>query len=148
MSDAEATLDGEATADGSGISTDGAETAGEDGSISENAATAGENGSISDDAATAAGTGSASDETANKDNQKDSGDTTIILTGDVLFANAFKAAYDAGGIERVVSPELLEQLKAADILMVNNEFPFSDRGEPMADKQFTFRCSPSCKGIK
>lgn len=42
MSDAEATLDGEATADGSGISTDGAETAGEDGSISENAATAGE----------------------------------------------------------------------------------------------------------
>ena len=26
-------------------------------------------------------------ETANKDNQKDSGDTTIILTGDVLFAN-------------------------------------------------------------
>ena len=156
MSDAQTTLDGAATADGSGISTDGAETAGEDGSISENAATAGENGSISDDAATAgetanqsddtttaAGTGSASDETANKDNQKDSGDTTIILTGDVLFANAFKAAYDAGGIERVVSPELLEQLKAADILMVNNEFPFSDRGEPMADKQFTFRCSPS-----
>lgn len=97
MSDAEATLDGEATADGSGISTDGAETAGEDGSMSENAVTAGENGSISDDAATAgetanqsddtttaAGTGSASDETANKDNQKDSGDTTIILTGDVL----------------------------------------------------------------
>ena len=156
MSDAQATLDGAATADGSGISTDGTEMAGEDGSISENAATAGENGSISDDAATAgetanqsddtttaAGTGSASDETANKDNQKDSGDTTIILTGDVLFANAFKAAYDAGGIERVVSPELLEQLKAADILMVNNEFPFSDRGEPMADKQFTFRCSPS-----
>ena len=31
MSDAEATLDGETTADGSGISTDGAETAGEDG---------------------------------------------------------------------------------------------------------------------
>lgn len=26
--------------------------------------------------------------------------------------------------------------------MVNNEFPFSDRGTPMADKQFTFRCSP------
>ncbi len=50
MSDAEATLDGAATADGSGISTDGAETAGEDGSMSENAVTAGENGSISDDA--------------------------------------------------------------------------------------------------
>ena len=70
------------------------------------------------------------------------GSTTILFTGDVLFANAFKAGYDANGIEGVVAPELLEELRAADILMVNNEFPFSDRGTPMADKQFTFRCSP------
>lgn len=70
------------------------------------------------------------------------GSTTILFTGDVLFANAFKAGYDADGIEGVVAPELLEELRAADILMVNNEFPFSDRGTPMADKQFTFRCSP------
>ena len=26
--------------------------------------------------------------------------------------------------------------------MVNNEFPFSNRGEPMEDKQFTFCCDP------
>ena len=70
------------------------------------------------------------------------GSTTILFTGDVLFANAFKAGYDADGIKGVVAPELLEELRAADILMVNNEFPFSDRGTPMADKQFTFRCSP------
>ena len=70
------------------------------------------------------------------------GSTTILFTGDVLFANAFKAGYDANGIEGVVAPELLEELRAADILMANNEFPFSDRGTPMADKQFTFRCSP------
>lgn len=69
------------------------------------------------------------------------GDVTILFTGDVLFANAFKAGYDANGIEGVVAPELLEELRAADILMVNNEFPFSDRGTPVADKQFTFRCS-------
>lgn len=66
----------------------------------------------------------------------------FLFTGDVLFANAFKAGYDADGIKGVVAPELLEELRAADILMVNNEFPFSDRGTPMADKQFTFRCSP------
>lgn len=71
------------------------------------------------------------------------GTTTILFTGDVLFANAFKAGYDARGIEGVIDEGLLQELKAADILMVNNEFPFSDRGEPMADKQFTFRCSPS-----
>lgn len=70
-------------------------------------------------------------------------DTTIIFTGDVLFANAFKAGYDANGISGVISAELLEELNNADILMINNEFPFSDRGEPMEDKQFTFRCSPS-----
>ena len=120
MSDAQATLDGAATPDG----------------ILDVETTSGENANQSDDAATV-------DEKANANDTKDAGGTTIILTGDILFANAFKAAYDAGGIERVVSPELLEQLKAADILMVNNEFPFSDRGEPMADKQFTFRCSPS-----
>ena len=120
MSDAQATLDGAATPDG----------------ILDVETTSGENANQSDDAATV-------DEKANANDTKDAGGTTIILTGDILFANAFKAAYDAGGIERVVSPELLEQLKSADILMVNNEFPFSDRGEPMADKQFTFRCSPS-----
>lgn len=71
------------------------------------------------------------------------GDTTILLTGDVLFANAFKAGYDASGIKGVIKEDLLQELKSADILMVNHEFPFSDRGTPMENKQFTFRCSPS-----
>lgn len=71
------------------------------------------------------------------------GETTLIFTGDVLFANAFKAGYDAGGINGVLSEDLLQELQSADILMINNEFPFSDRGEAMADKQFVFRCSPS-----
>lgn len=71
------------------------------------------------------------------------GTTTILFTGDVLFANAFKAGYDASGIDGVIDQELLQELKQADILMVNNEFPFSDQGTPMADKQFTFQCSPS-----
>lgn len=67
-------------------------------------------------------------------------DTTILIAGDVLFANAFQAGYDASGIRGVVSEELLARLNDADILLVNNEFPFSDRGEPVADKQFTFCC--------
>lgn len=71
------------------------------------------------------------------------GETTILFTGDVLFANAFKAGYDAKEIEGVIEKDLLAELNDADILMVNNEFPYSDRGVPMEDKQFTFRCSPS-----
>lgn len=70
-------------------------------------------------------------------------DTTIIFTGDVLFANAFHAGYDAKGIEGVLSEELLAILQNADILMVNQEFPFSEQGTPMQDKQYTFRCEPS-----
>lgn len=81
-------------------------------------------------------------ETAMSPEAEMSEDVTIIFTGDVLFANAFKAGYDAKGIEGVVSGELLAKLQEADILMVNNEFPFSEQGTPMADKQFTFRCEP------
>lgn len=75
--------------------------------------------------------------------EENDGETTILFTGDVLFANAFKAGYDASGLDSVIAPDLQQELKAADILMVNHEFPFSDRGTPMPDKQFTFVCSPS-----
>ena len=75
-------------------------------------------------------------------NTEGDGSTTLIFAGDVLFANAFKSNYDAGGIEKVIEPQLLQELQDADIFMVNNEFPFSNRGEPMEDKQFTFCCDP------
>ena len=39
-------------------------------------------------------------------------------------------------------PALLAELRGADILLCNNEFSISDRGEPMAGKQFTFRAQP------
>ncbi len=35
----------------------------------------------------------------------------------------------------------------ADICMVNQEFAFSDRGEPMEDKQYTFKISPRYTSI-
>ena len=81
-------------------------------------------------------------EQAEAGNTEGDGSTTLIFAGDVLFANAFKSNYDAGGIEKVIEPQLLQELQDADIFMVNNEFPFSNRGEPMEDKQFTFCCDP------
>lgn len=69
--------------------------------------------------------------------------TTIIFTGDVLFGNAFKAGYDAKGIDGVISENLLAELTNADILMINQEFPFGESGEPVANKQYTFQCNPS-----
>lgn len=82
------------------------------------------------------------DKQAEAGNTEGDGSTTLIFAGDVLFANAFKSNYDAGGIEKVIEPQLLQELQDADIFMVNNEFPFSNRGEPMEDKQFTFCCDP------
>lgn len=70
-------------------------------------------------------------------------DVTILFAGDVLFANAFKAGYDANGIAGVIDEALLKELQDADIFMANNEFPFSEQGEPMEGKQYTFRCEPS-----
>jgi poly-gamma-glutamate synthesis protein (capsule biosynthesis protein) len=34
-------------------------------------------------------------------------------------------------------------MRSADVFMVNNEFPFSTRGTPTEDKQFTFRANPA-----
>ncbi len=70
-------------------------------------------------------------------------DTTILIAGDVLFGNLFQMNYDKDGITGVVDDALLAELQRADILLINNEFAFSDRGTPMEGKEFTFRCSPS-----
>ena len=70
-------------------------------------------------------------------------DTTLMFTGDVLFANSFKTNYDAGGIDAVIDNGMKELLVNADITMVNEEFPFSNRGTQMEDKQYTFRTDPS-----
>ena len=70
-------------------------------------------------------------------------DTTILIAGDVLFGNLFQMNYDKNGITGVVGDALLAELQEADILLINNEFAFSDRGTPMEGKEFTFRCSPS-----
>lgn len=75
--------------------------------------------------------------------EENASDITMIFTGDVLFANSFSASYDSGGIENVVSEDVREELNQADITMVNEEFPFSTRGTPMEDKQYTFRADPA-----
>ncbi|MCI5493766.1 MAG: CapA family protein [Lachnospiraceae bacterium] len=83
---------------------------------------------------------------AETDSQADAPDQeqiTMMFTGDVLFANSFSACYESGGIDAVVAPELRQQMKDADILMVNEEFPFSTRGTQMEDKQYTFRADLS-----
>lgn len=42
-------------------------------------------------------------------------------------------------IENGISEAMLAQMRDVDILVANNEFPFTDRGTPTEDKTFTFR---------
>ena len=42
-------------------------------------------------------------------------------------------------IENGVSEPMLAQMREVDIMVANNEFPFTDRGTPTQDKAFTFR---------
>ena len=68
--------------------------------------------------------------------------TTIVFAGDVMLASGMEQFYDTEGVDGLLSEELLEEMRNADICMVNNEFQFSTRGTPMEDKQFTFRTNP------
>lgn len=67
---------------------------------------------------------------------------TLLFTGDVLLSDYVLNNYNRDGIEGVLSPVLLDELRTADITVINNEFPFSTRGEKAPDKQFTFRVNP------
>lgn len=73
-------------------------------------------------------------------------EVTIAFAGDILFADGYaimaKMQQRAQGIAGSVSQEVLEVLHGADIFMVNNEFTYTDRGEPTPEKQFTFRAKP------
>ena len=70
------------------------------------------------------------------------GTTSMVFTGDVYLGNYVSSVYDANGIQGILSETLLEKFQMADFAMVNQEFPFSLRGTPMENKQYTFRVNP------
>lgn len=76
------------------------------------------------------------------ENKLENSETTLLFAGDVLLTATTGNYYDTEGVSRIVSDVLLEEMREADILMVNNEFQFSNRGTPMEDKQYTFRIDP------
>lgn len=76
----------------------------------------------------------------------DSEAVTIGFAGDILLddnyaaGNAFRR--HGNSAEGVVGESLLERMTGADIMMVNNEFPYSYGGTPCEGKTFTFRARP------
>ena len=65
---------------------------------------------------------------------------TLVFAGDVLLSDHVLNAYETGGgITGVVGQGFLDEMQGADLFVVNEEFPFSSRGEAAPDKQYTFR---------
>lgn len=72
----------------------------------------------------------------------------LLFGGDVYLSSYVLEAYDqAGGINGLLDETYRAEIEAADLFIVNQEFPFSERGTPAADKSFTFRLPPERAGI-
>lgn len=70
-------------------------------------------------------------------------EVTLCFTGDILFDDEYAVMATllnhGGNLENGISEELLSVMREADITVVNNEFPYTDRGIPTEGKTFTFR---------
>lgn len=78
-----------------------------------------------------------------KDTEKDEGKDELVFSfvGDMMFDRSVAAYIKAKG-EDYVFQGYEKQLRDSDIVFGNLETPFSSRGQPVPDKQYTFRSSP------
>ncbi len=74
-------------------------------------------------------------------------DFTLCFAGDIsLDENAVttkKLDANSGDITKCISPELIAQMRQADLMWLNNEFTYSTNGSAMEGKVYTFRADPS-----
>lgn len=73
-------------------------------------------------------------------------EVVLAFAGDVCFdenySNMYYLAQRGGDIRKCLSEDLYKVMTQADIFMVNNEFTYTIRGEPLVEKAFTFRSNP------
>lgn len=71
---------------------------------------------------------------------------TLAFGGDICFHDDFSNMTTLksrkNGIYDCITEELMAEMQKVDIFMVNNEFPYSNRGTPTAEKTYTFRAKP------
>lgn len=75
------------------------------------------------------------------------GEIRLCFAGDILFDDEYAvmatAIQKGGTVNEAFSEDILQRMQTADIMMLNNEFPYTDRGTALEDKQYTFRADPS-----
>lgn len=76
----------------------------------------------------------------------DSSQVVMDFTGDINLSEGWSTTkymdLRVNGIEDCMSEALLAEMRAADILMINNEYTYSTRGTPLEGKAYTFRAEP------
>ncbi|MDR0221008.1 MAG: CapA family protein [Lachnospiraceae bacterium] len=74
------------------------------------------------------------------------GEARLLFGGDFLFdqnyATMSSAIRRGGTVDVAFSEDLLEMMRGADVTMLNNEFTYTTRGEPVPHKMYTFRAKP------
>jgi poly-gamma-glutamate synthesis protein (capsule biosynthesis protein) len=69
------------------------------------------------------------------------------FAGDILFDPGYaimnRIRQNGGAISGVIGDSLMSYMRDADIMAINNEFPYSNGGAPKEGKAFTFRADPS-----
>ena len=80
-------------------------------------------------------------EKSEESSQEETAETvSLLFAGDIYLSDHVLGAYErSGGIGGVLDEGYRQAIEQADIFMANQEFPFSNRGTPETDKQFTFR---------
>jgi len=77
-----------------------------------------------------------------------SGNISFGFGGDILFDDEYACMANLLNrgvtIENGISEALLAGMHDVDVMMVNNEFPYTDRGTPTEGKTYTFRADPEC----
>ena len=76
----------------------------------------------------------------------DQNEVTLAFVGDIGFAQGYatinKYRSNGSNIHNSIDEGVLSTMQKADIMMANNEFPYSDRGTPTPNKTYTFRADP------
>lgn len=73
-------------------------------------------------------------------------DFTLCFAGDINLDENWDTTLfmdqQPGGIYDCISPELVELMREADVMCLNNEFTYSTGGAPLEGKAYTFRAAP------
>lgn len=73
-------------------------------------------------------------------------EVVLAFAGDISFAEGYAnmaaLSQREGDIKNCFDEFILKEMQEADVFMVNNEFPYTDRGTPTEGKTYTFRAKP------